>query len=390
MARLLVALTLSGSIFLACIVLTSTLLGDTHPREKTILRVKPARSSERSWKTDSRRSQSPSAPREQRSSDEVSIAAVGDIMLGSTWPDSNDLPPNDGANLLREVAALLAGADIAFGNLEGPLIDGGQTSKCPRKSVNCVAFRVPTRYGKYLQQAGFDVMSLANNHALDFGQEGRSSTKRVLDDLGIAYSGEVGDLAHLVVRGKKVEVIAFATYPTSYNLNDSQTAIRLVAESRARADIVIVSFHGGAEGATSQHVPAGPETFLGEKRGDLRRFTHAVIDAGADLVIGHGPHVVRGMEIYQKRLIAYSLGNFATYGKFNISGPLGVSLILEVRLGLDGTFAGGRIHSIKQEKPGGPRLDPNRTIIPIVRKLSNEDFGANSISLAEDGTILRP
>ncbi len=318
------------------------------------------------------------------------VAAVGDIMLGSSWPDPRDLPPNDGAELLREVTPLVAGADVAFGNLEGPLTDRGNTSKCPGASATCHAFRVPTRYGKHLQEAGFDVLSLANNHALDFGPAGRASSERVLDGLGIAHSGRVGDVAHLVVKGKKIDLIAFATYPTSYNLNDLGTARKVVGRSAATADIVIVSFHGGAEGAAYQHVPAGAQTFLGEKRGDLRKFARAVIEAGADLVLGHGPHVVRGMEVYRKRLIAYSLGNFATYGKFNLSGPNGLSLILEVRLAGDGEFLGGRIHPVKQEKPGGPRPDPQGAIIPMVRTLSQEDFAASAIRVAEDGTLSAP
>ena len=101
---------------------------------------------------------------------------------------------------------------------------------------------------------------------------------------------------------------------------------------------MIVGFHGGAEGATHQHVLEGDETFLGEDRGDLRRFTHAAIDAGADLVLGSGPHVVRAMEIYKGKLIAYSLGNFATYGPFNLNAENGLTLVLEAHLAPDGTF----------------------------------------------------
>jgi poly-gamma-glutamate capsule biosynthesis protein CapA/YwtB (metallophosphatase superfamily) len=323
----------------------------------------------------------------RQAAEEITLAAVGDIMLGSTWPDASLLPPNDGANLLDEVKPFLSSADIAFGNLEGPMIDGGTSLKCPPERANCYAFRVPTRYGRYLRDAGFDVMSLANNHALDFGAEGRLSSARTLDAVGIAHSGAVGDIARLTVRGKKIALIAFATYDTSYNLNKVEAAIKVVAELVATSDIVIVSFHGGAEGAARQRVPYGAEMFFGENRGDLRRFARAMIDAGADLVIGHGPHVVRGMEIYRNRLIAYSLGNFATYGRFNLTGPLGLSLVLRVRFAMDGTFLGGKIIPVKQEKPGGPRLDPEGEIIPLVRQLSLQDFGASAAKVADDGTL---
>lgn len=320
----------------------------------------------------------------------VVVAAVGDIMLGSSWPDASGLPPDDGVSLLREVAPILSAADIAFGNLEGSLLDGGVPSKCPPQAKNCYVFRTPTRYGKYLQEAGFDVLSLANNHALDFGVAGRQSTKQVLDRLGIAYTGEVGDIARLNVRGRDVAVIAFSTYDHSYNLNRLEEAQAVVADLAMHSDIVIVSFHGGAEGPNHQHVPRGREWFLGEDRGDLRRFAHAMVDAGADLLLGHGPHVVRGMEVYRKRLIAYSLGNLATYRKFNLDGPRGLSLILEVELGPDGALTGGRVHPIRQVKPGGPRLDPEGAVLPILRRLSVEDFGPNAVVIDAEGRLRPP
>lgn len=319
--------------------------------------------------------------------------AVGDVMLGTTFPDASggDLPPNDGADILHEVAPILKNGDVTFGNLEGPLVDGGVSAKCHgKREGTCYAFRVPTRYGKYLKDAGFSVMGVANNHAMDFGQEGRDSSRQVLDSVGIAHSGEVGDIAHLTVKGKKVAVIAFATYPNAYNLLNLDDAVQVIKDARAESDLVIVSFHGGAEGATHQHVPAGDETFLGEDRGDLRKFTHAAIEAGAQVVVGSGPHVVRGMEIYQGKLIAYSLGNFATYGPFNLSGENGISLILEAHLGVDGNFHGGRVYPVKQEKPGGPKLDPDMKIVPLLRELSTSDFGENSISVSNDGLLTPP
>jgi len=311
-------------------------------------------------------------------------------MLGSTWPDESGLPPNDGRDLLKEVTPILSAVDIAFGNLEGPMIDGGASAKCPPGRANCYAFRVPTRYGKHLKDAGFDVMSLANNHAMDFGAEGRATSARVLDTLGIKHSGAIGDIAYLTVKRRKVALIAFSTYDNSYNLNKLDTARSLVADLAAKNDIVIVSFHGGAEGSTKQRVPYGAEMFFGENRGDLRLFSRAMIDAGADLIIGHGPHVVRGLEVYKNRLVAYSLGNFATYGRFNLTGPLGLSLILEVRLAKDGAFLGGRVHPAKQEKPGGPQFDPGGAVISVIRQLSEADFGANAVRISSDGMLTSP
>ncbi len=324
---------------------------------------------------------------------EIVITAVGDVMLGTTFPDASggDLPPNDGADLLPEVTPFLKRGDVVFGNLEGPLTEGGISAKCAGKKLGtCYAFRVPTRYGKYLKSAGFTVMGLANNHAMDFGAEGRASSRQVLDSMEIAHSGEIGDIARLTVKGLKIEVIAFATYPGAYNLLDLEEALQTIRAARAESHLVIVTFHGGAEGATHQHVLAGDETFLGEDRGDLRRFAHAAIDAGAQLVLGSGPHVVRAMEVYHGKLIAYSLGNFATYGPFNLNGENGLSLVLEAHLGMDGSFVRGQIYPVKQEKPGGPKLDPAMRIIPILRSLSTADFRQDAIVVGPRGELYLP
>jgi hypothetical protein len=323
--------------------------------------------------------------------DEIVVTAVGDVMLGTTFPDESTLPPNDGADLLTEVTPFLKRGDVVYGNLEGPIVDGGDSAKCHGKKIGtCFAFRVPTRYGKYLKDAGFTVMGLANNHAMDFGLEGRASSRQVLDAMQIAHTGEVGDIARLTVKGRKITVIAFATYQGAFNFLDLDTSLETIRAAKAESNLVIVGFHGGAEGATHQHVLEGDETFLGEDRGDLRRFTHAAIDAGADLLLGSGPHVVRAMEIYKGKLIAYSLGNFATYGPFNLNAENGLTMVLEVRLATDGTFLRGQAYAVKQEKPGGPKLDPDKKILPVLRALSNADFPQTAIVVGPQGELWLP
>src|SRR5205814_8299265 len=116
----------------------------------------------------------------------------------------------------------------------------------------------------------------------------------------------------------------------------------------------------GAEGSDYQHVRTGIETFLGEQRGDPIRFAHAVVNAGADLVLGSGPHVLRAMEWYRGRLIAYSLGNFTGFHTLATSGVSGLSGILRVRLKADGTFAAGRLLPIALVGAGTPTHDPER------------------------------
>ncbi len=319
------------------------------------------------------------------------LRAVGDVMLGTDFP-AGVLPPDDGATMLVAVQDLLRDADLTFANLEGPVCDGGQTRKCdPTKPPgSCYAFRSPARYGAYLEQAGVDVVSTANNHSGDFGDFCRDQTQANMDALGIAHSGRPGDVAVLEHAGLDIALIAFHASAATHDVRDIPTAQNLVRGLAAQHDLVVVSFHGGAEGAKALHVPHGSETYYSEDRGDLRAFSHAVVDAGADLVLGHGPHVLRGMEVYQGRLIAYSLGNFATYGRFNLSGNLGIGAVLEVNLDRQGRFQGGKLFATRQEGEGVPVPDPTGAAIDLVRQLSAQDFPGTAVRVAQDGSLAGP
>ncbi len=319
------------------------------------------------------------------------LRAVGDVMLGTDFPAGN-LPPDDGATILDAVADLLMDADLTFANLEGPVCDGGETHKCdPNKPPgSCYAFRSPARYGAYLKQVGVDVVSTANNHSGDFGDFCRAQTETNLDALGILHSGRPGDVARLEVNGLQLALIAFHTSAATHDVRDIPTAAALVQGLAAESDLVIVSFHGGAEGSRALHVPHGQETFYNENRGRLRDFSHAVVDAGADLVLGHGPHVLRGMEVYRQRLIAYSLGNFATYGRFNLSGNLGIGAVLEVRVDREGRFLSGTVMPTRQEGEGVPVPDPEARAVDLLRQLSLDDFPDTAVRVAQDGSLAAP
>jgi hypothetical protein len=318
----------------------------------------------------------------------VRIRAVGDVMLGTTVPEGY-LPPDGAASVIAGVRPLLEDADLTFVNLEGPLCDGGKTTKC-RSKGNCYAFRSPTAYGQVLKDAGVDVASTANNHSGDFGEVCRRETEATLDALGIPWSGPPGSVATVERNGLRIGVVAFHTSPSCNHLNNLTTATALVRAAAAEHDLVVVSFHGGAEGSKALHVPRGRELFFGEDRGDLRAFSRAVVDAGAHLVIGHGPHVVRGMEFYKGRLIAYSLGNFATYGRFTLSGAQGLGMVLEVELDGLGRFKAGRILPTRQVDKGLAVPDPKGAVIPLVRSLTAEDFPETGARISEDGTVKPP
>lgn len=314
----------------------------------------------------------------------ITFASVGDMMLGTDYPE-NHLPDDDGVGFLADVAPLLSAADIAFGNLEGVLVDGGEPVKKCSNPQACYLFRSPTRYASYLRDAGFDVMSLANNHARDFGEEGRTSTMDALAAAGIHHSGREGDFASFEHDGLRVAVLAYAVTKQSNMLLDYELAETTIAAFAASHDIVMVTFHGGAEGVEAMNLPFAEEEYYGEPRGDVVMFARMAVDAGADLVIGHGPHVVRAMENYKDRLIAYSLGNFATYYGISVAGVKGVAPILLTTLDGDGRFVEGRIVSTRQLRPAGPSIDPEQKALKLIRGLTAEDFGDAGLVFGDDG-----
>lgn len=321
--------------------------------------------------------------------DTTTLAFVGDIMPGTTYPKDR-LPEKDGALLFRDVKAILSRADAAAGNMEGALADTGRTTK--EEGLYNYAFRVPTRYGRWLKEAGLDFLSMANNHTFDFGTAGIASTEATLTNYGIAFSG-IADRAEnaVVVRnGIRFGFCAFGHNPYTFRHEDLETARRIISNLRKKADIVIVSFHGGAEGTKHKHLPYGEEIFLEEKRGDLRQFAHFCIDNGADVVYGHGPHVVRAIELYNGHFIAYSLGNFCTPYGINISGISGYAPILELHVNTaDGTFLDGRIHSFIQQYGRGPRIDRNNLAAKEIRSLTAADFPQPTLNISEKGIITR-
>ena len=321
----------------------------------------------------------------------LTIVAVGDIMMGTIYP-VDILPPEDGKGMFKSVQGEFLGGDIVFGNLEGSLCDEVNPIKCKVPlSGNCFEFVMPTRYANHLKEANFSVLNIANNHILDFGLEGAESTITTLRNAGIQVTG--GEtIAYLRKNGIKIAVAGFS-YKASfcaYSILEIPEAKEIVARLKKSHDIVIVSFHGGAEGRHALHIPNRDEIFLEENRGNVVKFAHAVIDAGADMVIGHGPHVLRAMEVYKGRLIAYSLGNFLTYGLFNLKGPNSLSVILKARIdATTGNFLDGRLVPVRLINGGIPEIDPSGEAIRLIKDLTATDIKPRSIVIEDDGT-LRP
>jgi poly-gamma-glutamate capsule biosynthesis protein CapA/YwtB (metallophosphatase superfamily) len=320
------------------------------------------------------------------------IVGAGDVMMGSVGAGLNPAlkPGVDVASLVgNELAGIFRHADVAFVNLEGPLYEGGQGTG--KSCAQCFAFHGPTFYAGVLRSFGIDVVSLANNHSGDYGEAGRDSTMAALRANGITFGGLDRDDARtgemVLPSGKKVGFIAFAPNNGTLNINDLSKAAQLVRDLKKTHDLVMVSFHGGGEGWTYVHVAKGSETFVGENRGNVTAFAHTVIDAGADIVIGQGPHVPRAVEVYRGHLIAYSLGNFWTYAGVQTYAVSGMGPVLEAWVAPDGAIAGFTIHSTRQAGLGVPHLDPLDEAARYMLYLTKSDFPASYALLAGHRTV---
>ena len=148
--------------------------------------------------------------------------------------------------------------------------------------------------------------------------------------------------------------------------------------------------HAGAEGASATHVTGYEETFAGEDRGNEESFAHMAVDAGADLVLASGPHVMRGMEFYRRHLIAYSLGDFAGYHNFSGGGNLSLCGILRVTLAEDGSFVDRQLVSTHLDGDGRPSPDASRAGLNLVAGLSRADFGSRAARFSPTGKLNPP
>lgn len=324
--------------------------------------------------------------------DTIKVVAVGDIMMGTIVPDGF-LPPNkDCSPQLSEVKSVLQSGDIVFGNLEGVLTDskvGGKRCSNPRV---CYTFGMPTSFVDCFKDAGFNLLSVANNHVGDFGEQGRKSTIETLSKAGIHFAGLANycPTTTFTIDSIKYGFCAFAPNTGTVDIRKIAEAQEIVRKLADECDIVIVSFHGGAEGAKYQHVTRNTETFLSENRGNVYEFAHKMIDAGADILLGHGPHVTRAVEVYKDRFITYSMGNFCTYDRVNIAGVNGLAPIFKIYTDNQGKFLKAELVSTYQIKHQPVRIDENKRVLKVVRDLTNIDFPEmkNVITIGDDGWIL--
>lgn len=320
--------------------------------------------------------------------DTLVISGVGDMMLGTNYPDKSYLKSDDGASLLQPVLPFLQRPDLMVGNHEGVILDRGGIPKNCKNPKNCFAFRSPNRYVQYFKDAGFHVLGLANNHINDFGDTGRLNTAKVLQEAGIHHAGTT-EIPYTIFEkdGVKYGFCAFAPNNGTIKIYDIANAQAIVRKLDAEADIVIVAMHIGAEGRSYTSVTRKTEIFLNENRGNPYKFAREMIDAGADIIFGHGPHVVRAVDLYKNRFIAYSLGNFATWGRINVDGPMGLAPIVEVSVKRNGEFVKANVISTRQHGDGGPVPDSTAEAFQTIKKYTLRDIPEAPLEFGNDGSI---
>ncbi len=240
----------------------------------------------------------------------ITISAVGDCCLGTDnkYPYSNSLDdiyqksPKDFLYVFKYVKPIFEQDDLTIANLETTL-----TTAASKKRKR-FAFRGNPAYVNYLKAGSVEAVNIANNHILDYWEEGYLETLKHLKEAGIKYFGS--DVSHKpyyenklieTVKGVKIGLLGYNYWP--YVSGATKKLAKDLAQIKENCDLAIVSFHWGKE---FTHYPAPRQ----------RKLAHFAIDHGADLILGHHPHVIQGIEVYKNKSIVYSLGNFC-FGQFN-------------------------------------------------------------------------
>ncbi len=314
----------------------------------------------------------------------ITISAVGDMVFSSTIKDPTSIFIGVKDNLK---------ADIQYGNLEGPITTYTKPAKDTTKS-KMFAFKFPPITSQILKDAGFSAVLVANNHSYDYGLTGFNDTLKYLNMTQIDPVGLKGEITHKDIKGKKVAIVGFH-YSNKFNdINDLASATNLIKKARGEADLVIAVFHGGKEGSNAAYVHNQMEYFGHEKRGNVYLFAHALIDAGVDVVIGSGPHTLRGLELYKNRLIAYSLGNFVAIGGLSVKGNLTNSAILRISFKFSDkgvNIENARIVPVNLASKL-PVLDNTGNVIKFLRLLTAQIYRDNrkiepDIAILDNGNI---
>jgi hypothetical protein len=335
------------------------------------------------------------------------VCAGGDITLGTNldakWPlmAARRLRAQYGLSadpdsLIAPLRPLFGDADVVLINVETAIGRGAFTPKCGPRSKNCYSFRGDPAVAPALRSLGDSsavvVGNVANNHARDAGDEGVDSTIAHLTRARVLVTG-ADTLATpiLLPGGGTIGVLGFYTSTETPDLRDLAAVRRYVTRAVEMYGTVIVTAHIGAEGFKAQRTGDSTEYFLESRidRGNPVAFANAAFDAGATLVLGHGPHVLRAAEWRDNRLVLYSLGNLATYGPFNLLEPMNRGVVACVDLaGRD--VLGAELRPTMQAAPGVVMRDPRKRAMTLIDSLSALDFPSTGARVDAWGELRRP
>lgn len=297
-------------------------------------------------------------------------------------------------SLVVALRPLLVDCDVVILNVEGAIGEGWAPPKCGPRSTNCFAFRQPVTAAAALRSAvdsgAVLVGNLANNHSYDAGIEGRDTTIAYLERAGILVTG-ADTLATPVptLYGDTLGVLGFYTDTTTPDARDLAAVRRHVARAVASYGAVIVTMHLGAEGPSAQRTRNAVERFLGLNRGNPVGFANAALQAGATLVVGHGPHVLRAGEWRGNRLVLYSLGNLLTYGPFRLRPPSDRAAVLHALIDSAGHVSAAKLRPTTQLSPGVLLPDSTNRAFVLIDSLSALDFPRTGVRIDGEGRIER-
>lgn len=307
----------------------------------------------------------------------INLGFVGDIIPGQKTNDE----------IFSDISYYTEQPDLMIGNLEGVITDK-ENKKCKNDSANCFAFSGDKNFVNLLKNAYFKVLMLSNNHFNDYGNQGQKETKEEILNAKMIPSGLKNEITYIKRNNINISIIGFSSYEWTTNMNNKLKMKELIREAKLNSDILIVMFHGGGEGEKYDHTQNIEESYMGEPRGNLIEFSHNAIDFGADIVVGSGPHILRGIELYNGKIIAYSLGNFASSNRVSLSGSLKITGILNVKLEKMGNIISGNFLPFIIDDYGIPHPDNKGRAISMINTLSKEDFGSNAIKLSSSGLMI--
>jgi hypothetical protein len=323
---------------------------------------------------------------------DVRVCVGGDVTLGtnldSGWAHRNAVATGDAAGirhrpdaLVAPLRALVEDADIVIINAEGAIGDGPvDAPKCDLDGQACYLLRSPRAAARAMRHLAGDgavvVANIANNHLHDAGAGGVVATIAALDSAGVLVTGAdtIPSLA-VTARGDTIAVLGFSVW-SAPGVNDLDDVRRIVGNAAGRYGRVVVTAHFGAEGRGAQRTLNVSEQYLGEDRGNPVAFAHAAADAGASVVIGHGPHVLRAIEWWNNSLILYSMGNLINYGPFGMAPPMNRGAIVCATLDSAGQATDAVLRPTRQPMAGLVMPDSTNRARVIVDSLSRLDFPA--------------